>query len=279
MNLRDWALVAFTLLMQASVGILLVVSVVPLAGGRQAAAPASRMAVPVAIAGIAAASALAVSLLHLGHPLQAWLAVANVRHSWLSREIVLALAFVLAAALFARTHIHGAASALSLFATAATVVTGIAVVFAMARLYMIAGQPAWNRLATPAGFFATTALLGLVVVLTMATPLLAPRAARLLGVAALAILVVQVLLVPASLTAVAGEPSAAISAASAGHAAAWLAAGRIVAAVVAAVLLVALLRSGPGFPAANATRVAILVLVSLSEILGRTLFYATAVRL
>ncbi len=279
MNMRDWALVAFTLLMQASVGILLVVSVVPLFSGRQAAAPASRMAVPVVMAGIAAAAALVISLLHLGHPLQAWLALANVRQSWLSREVVLALAFVVAAALFARTHLHGAAPALSVLATAATVVTGIALVFAMARVYMIAGQPAWNRLATPAGFFATTALLGLVAVLTMAAPLLAPRAARLLSVAALAMLAVQVLLVPAVLTAVAGEPSAAISAASAGQLATWLAAGRIVAAVIAAFLLVALLRSGADPHAANATRVAVLVLVSLSELLGRALFYAAAVRL
>ncbi|MFB3852315.1 MAG: dimethyl sulfoxide reductase anchor subunit family protein [Vicinamibacterales bacterium] len=279
MNLRDWSLVAFTLLMQTSVGILLVVAALPLVAGRQAASPANRLAGPVAVATVAGIAALAISLLHLGRPLQAWLAVANVQRSWLSREIVLAVAFVAAAAGFAWIRTHAAAPAFRVPATAATVATGVALVFAMARIYMIPGQPPWNRAATPVGFYLTTALLGLVVVVALAGPLISPRSARILGFTALAVLAFQVILVPITLAAVAGEPAPAISAASAGHVATWLAAGRIVLAVAAAVLLVALLRSDTALRTGDASRIAVLVLVVLSEIFSRTLFYATAVRL
>jgi anaerobic dimethyl sulfoxide reductase subunit C (anchor subunit) len=164
-------------------------------------------------------------------------------------------------------------------ATAIAVVAGLALVYAMARLYMIAGQPAWDRLTTPATFFASTLLLGLVIILAVAVPALDPRAARLLGVAAITLLTFQVLLVPALLAGIPAEPAAAISPATVGHAALWLAAARIVAAVAAAVLLATLLRSGSVLHVAMRARYAMLALVVVSEILGRMLFYATSVRL
>jgi anaerobic dimethyl sulfoxide reductase subunit C (anchor subunit) len=286
MNFRESALVAFTLLMQTSVGIVLVLGVLPLVqaphlkGGGSTWALNGRLDTPMGVAAAAAALGLLASLLHLGQPILAWLALANVRGSWLSREIALAILF--AAALTAAAFAHAGdrcAPLLRSASTALAIVAGLALVFAMARVYMIAGQPAWDRLATPISFLASTILLGLVVIVVFAAPRLEPHAARLLGVAAIALLAFQVLLVPALLAGVAAEPAAAISPASVGHAAMWLATARVVAAIAAAVLLVILLRAGHGGHLAMGTRYALITLVFVSEILGRMLFYAASVRL
>jgi anaerobic dimethyl sulfoxide reductase subunit C len=285
MNLRELALVAFTLLMQTSVGIVVVFAALPLPQGAQVKAGGvwpliGRLDTPLVVAAAAAALGLLASLLHLGQPLLAWLALANVRGSWLSREVALTIVFVGALAAFALTHggnrlapsLRGAAAALA-------VAAGLALVFAMARLYMIAGQPAWDRLTTPTAFFASTLLLGLVVIVALGAPPLAPGAARVLGTAVIALLACQVALVAALLSGVPAEPAAAIGAASVGHAAMWLGAARIAAAIAAAVLLVIWLRSGPADHVAMRARDTALALVVVSEILGRVLFYAASVRL
>ncbi len=101
---------------------------------------------------------------------------------------------------------------------------------------------------------------------------------RPLMVIAIACLVIEVALVPLQAGAVAGEPAAAISLLSSGHAAAWLAITRGVLAVAAVVLLGATLRVAPATLPAS-TLFAALVLVTVSEVLGRLLFYASAVGL
>jgi len=285
MNVRELALVAFTLLMQTSVGIVVVFAALPLPQASQAKAGGywplvGHLPTSLVVAAAAAALGLLASLLHLGQPLLAWLALANVRGSWLSREIALALLFVVALAGVVLTHGDGRfAPFLRAAATALAVAAGLALVFAMARLYMVAGQPAWDRLVTPVSFFASTMLLGLVVLVAPADSPLAPGAERALASAAIAVLACQVLLVPALLSGVPAEPAAAIGAASVGHAAMWLAAARIVAAVAAAALLVLWLRSGPAVHVPTFARFAALALVVVSEIVGRALFYAAAVRL
>jgi len=286
MNLREWALVAFTLLMQTSVGIVLVRAGLALVqaprpnGAGSTWPPTGRLDMPIAVAAAAAALGLLASLLHLGQPILAWLALANVRGSWLSREIALALVFVAALAASALTHAGGRwAPPLRTAATALAVVAGLALVFAMARVYMIAGQPAWDRPTTPITFFASTLLLGLVAVVACGGPRLQLGATRLLGTAAVALLAFQVLIVPPLRAVVAAEPAAAISPASVGDAAMWLATARVVAAVAGGVLLVIVLRVGPAVRLAPGARYAALALVVLSEMFGRMLFYATSVRL
>ena len=216
MTVRELALVSFTLLMQTSVGIVLVVAALPSLQGSQPKPGGlwpliGRLDTPLGVAAAAAALGLLASLLHLGQPILAWLALANVRGSWLSREIALAIVFVVALAALALTHAGDrSAPSLRVAASALAAVVGLALVFAMARLYMIGGQPAWDRFTTPATFFASTLLLGLVVVVALGAPPLSPRAARVLASTAVALLAVQVLLVPALLAGVPSEPAAAL---------------------------------------------------------------------
>lgn len=278
MNLRECALVAFTLLMQASVGIVLVLTLLPLVQPSQPAGSwpsTGRLATPLGVAVAAAVLALLASLLHLGQPVLAWLALANLRGSWLSREILLAIIFVAALAATALGDAGGrGGSPLHQGARVVAVLAGLAVVFAMARLYMIAGQPVWNRLATPVTFFASTFLLGLAVIVALVRPALEPAPGRLLVALTLALLALQALLVPGLLARIPGEQAAAVTSVSVGHAAVWLAAGRIGAALASAAVLVMLLRGAGG-----GARYAALALVVVSEIIGRVLFYATSARL
>lgn len=140
-NLRPehphWSLVWLTLLSQLAVGISFAASSV---GER-------------AMGAVLATAALIGALFHLGRPAVAYKALRNLRRSWLSREVALL-------SLFAAT----APSALvvpALQYPAAAI--GAAGVFASARLYLVAGRPAWNTPLTVLRFFATTAALGLVV--------------------------------------------------------------------------------------------------------------------
>ncbi len=281
MNFREWALVAFTLLMQTSVGVVLVVAVLQVLQARGAAHAQTRLLdLPLLVAAIAGLLGLAASLLHLGQPLQGWLAVANVRTSWLSREVALAILFVAAGAVFLAVRAGNPGSALRPAAALVAAALGVALIVGMSRLYMVPSQPAWDRITTPAGFLATTLLLGVVLPVVLCGPALGLRTWRLLGLAAVTLLIFQILLVPALLAGIVHEPAAAISAASSGAAAGWLAVGRIVAAVAAGVLLVSVLHAvvhGGAFSGGMAMLTLALVLVS--EALGRVLFYASAVRL
>lgn len=93
MNARsqEWPLVIFTLTAQASVGMLVWLALlstinIPL--------PLDRLAVSGWSLALAV-SALLFSLLHLGHPQRAILAMRRLNKSWISREVAIALAFCL----------------------------------------------------------------------------------------------------------------------------------------------------------------------------------------
>jgi len=142
---EELPLVAFTLLAQMAAG---------LAAGALALASIP-WAVLLAIGALLGAGGL-ISFLHLGRKRNAWRAVAHLRKSWLSRE-------VLAAGLF------GAAWALAIglawlhrttYAPWLMALLGLGLVYCMGRVYLLRAVPAWNTWRTPAGFFLSTAVLG-----------------------------------------------------------------------------------------------------------------------
>jgi len=138
----EHSLVAFTLLTQLAVGATWFRSVSAPFNGRAAGVITAIMLI-----------ALLASFVHLGQPRHAWRAIANLRTSWLSRE-------VLTAALFAGTLVGAqAAGGRGLWLADAT---GLALVISMAQVYRLRTVPEWNDRATTASFFATTLLLGAV---------------------------------------------------------------------------------------------------------------------
>lgn len=161
--MKERSLVAFTLLAQLAVGAFLTLVALDAWAEALARDPAARAltnGILLAI-GPVIAVALAASLLHLGSPALAWRAIANVRGSWLSREVLLAILFAALGAAFAalRATGRGAGSPQTLLA-AATALSGIALVYAMARVYRVRTVPAWDSPRTTASFFVTTLLLG-----------------------------------------------------------------------------------------------------------------------
>ena len=156
-------LVAFTLLVQTAVGAFLTLGALDVWAGTLAGAAAARALTDGLLLAIGPVVGLALlsSLLHLGAPRNAWRAAANLRTSWLSREILCALLFAGAGAAFAvlRWTGTGPASLRHLLALAAAA-SGVALVYAMARVYRIRTVPRWDTPLTTASFFATALLLG-----------------------------------------------------------------------------------------------------------------------
>ncbi len=141
-NLRPghphWPLVWLTLVSQIAVGV-----------SCSIAWGASTSSDRVLAAGLGALSLLGATL-HLGRPIAAWKAIRNLRHSWLSREVVLLSVYaVLAAAAMLVPGIVDIAA-----------IVGIAGLYASARLYIVPGRPAWNSPLTIVRFLATAVALG-----------------------------------------------------------------------------------------------------------------------
>jgi anaerobic dimethyl sulfoxide reductase subunit C (anchor subunit) len=163
MNVREWALVTFTILAQMSVGAFWVLGIVHFYATRKAGVEeADRMSdrALLAIIPVLALGMLA-SLLHLGSPLSAYKAVSNLDSSWLSREILFGVLFAISGALFAflqwrKIGTFGMRNVVAWIAA----LLGLGLVTSMSNVYLLGSQPAWNTLATPISFFVTTLLLG-----------------------------------------------------------------------------------------------------------------------
>ncbi len=156
-GLREWSLVAFTLLSQMAAGIALVAGVLrAVLGGASTRGPAfdpaavDRVAMP-ATAGFLLV-ALVLSSAHLGRPARAWRALRNLRQSWLSREILLAL--VLLVTSLAAVVTRDPVLAWSTVPAAALYLLG------MTRVYTVRTVPVWNTALTPVNFTASALVTG-----------------------------------------------------------------------------------------------------------------------
>lgn len=163
MNTQELALVIYTILVQMSVGAFVILGLVHLYAERKSdqknadeMSDRALLAIgPVVVLGVVA------SFFHLGNPLDAFRAINNLGTSWLSREILFTVLFVVVGAVFAifQWRKIGSYRLRQLIALLAAVL-GVAVVYSMASIYQLTSQPAWNSLATPITFFTTAFLLG-----------------------------------------------------------------------------------------------------------------------
>ncbi|AET68652.1 DMSO reductase anchor subunit [Desulfosporosinus orientis DSM 765] len=111
------------------------------------------------------AIALLLSLFHLGKPIFAYGTIANLGSSWLSREILFSglFMFLWIAAYYLN---HRKANAANLVGWI-TAIVGIMAIFSMASIYHFASVPAWSSLDTFIAFFATTLVLGSITTATL----------------------------------------------------------------------------------------------------------------
>lgn len=167
MNAQEWALIAFTVLTQMSVGSFLVLGVVHFLVERKAGLQeADRMSDRVLIAiVIALGLGMLSSLFHLGNPLNAYKSVINVGSSWLSREILFGSIFTVLALVFVAMQWFkiGSARLRNVVALVAALV-GILMIYCQSQIYMLETQPAWNTWVTPVTFFTSTLLLGVLAI-------------------------------------------------------------------------------------------------------------------
>jgi anaerobic dimethyl sulfoxide reductase subunit C (anchor subunit) len=161
--MRDRSLVAFSLLSQMSVGTFWMLGVLRFWVARQAgvAAAEALTQAPLLVVDLLMISGLVASFFHLGAPNRAWRAVANVRSSWLSREVLFALLFAGATVLLgAMQWFDFGISALRSMVGGLAALLGLLLIVSMAKAYRLRTIPAWDMWATPATFLITALLLG-----------------------------------------------------------------------------------------------------------------------
>lgn len=142
--MKSLSLVLFSVLSQAAAGIVLISTFLP-------GAPGARAALPLAALG------LAVSLAHLGTPAGALRALANLRTSWLSREVLLTGLFTVSAGVYGyllSDRVVGLGAGL----------LGLAALYAQGRVYRLPTRPEWRHVANLCSLFASSLLLGALIV-------------------------------------------------------------------------------------------------------------------
>ncbi len=163
MDVQEWALIVYSIFAQMSVGAFLVLGIAHFYAARKTnMEEADRLSDRALIAIIVVlVLGMLASLFHLGSPANAPRAVSNIATSWLSREILFGVIFAVLGVIFAVMQWFKVGSfAVRNIIAWITALVGVALIYSMAKIYMLPTQPAWNTLATPITFFATTLLLG-----------------------------------------------------------------------------------------------------------------------
>ncbi len=119
---------------------------------------------------------LSVSILHLGRPLKAWRVFVGLKHSWLSREIIvfggyfplLGICALLAFPMF-REQVFAIPEQLLRLAMIAMVFTGVLGVFCSAMLYHDTQRPFWHMARTGFQFTSTAVLIAAAACLPLTT--------------------------------------------------------------------------------------------------------------
>jgi len=301
MDMREWALLIFTILGQVAAGSLFVLLIVrTYAVSKAGLGQADQLTDgPTYIVAPIMVLALLASLFHLGSPMNIVKAVPNLGTSWLSREVVIAVVFVIFAGLytFMQYRKAGSASLRMLIGWIAGLV-GLLQVYGMGMVYMIRTQPAWNNAATQVTFFTTALLLGVV---TIASALVVNQSRanksgkkageqldlmrgvlQSLAMASIVLLGVEFLVTPLYMGYLSSQGTAAMETLSIMiNSLGSVLALRLILVFIGAGVVAAYLYRNTAMPGKESTlsmlTYSALILVLISEVMGRFIFYATHV--
>lgn len=163
MNLREWALPVYNVLIQLAAGAIFVLWVVrALSVSKYGKEETERIInIPILIIFSTIVVAMIGSHFHLSKPFLSLLAVLNFRTSWLSREIIFTILFFLSTGCLwlLQWFVTGYGKLKAVLGWMA-IVFGCATVYCMARIYLLPTQAAWNSSVTIVSFYGTTLLLG-----------------------------------------------------------------------------------------------------------------------
>lgn len=303
MNTQEWSLIIFTILTQMSVGAFLILGAVHFfvthkSGDQEADRMTDRVLIAI---GVTLGLGFLASFFHLGNPLNAPKAVTNFTTSWLSREILFGVIFVVLGGIFVflQWFKKGSTGFRNVVAWLAALV-GVFFVYSQARIYMLETQPSWNHATTLIFFFVTTLLLG---VLAIGTALvsnyavvqrknpecadcqlaLLSSAIRWLALASIALVGIQIVVTPLYIAALGTGPAAAQESLKIMTGPLnWVFIIRMVFGFTGAVVLAAFLfrnaanteKKSYGWLAFGA-----FILVLIAEVLARYMFYATHINI
>ncbi|MGE4272237.1 MAG: dimethyl sulfoxide reductase anchor subunit family protein [Desulfitobacterium sp.] len=154
----EWSLIIFSILTQCAVGIWVVaIGLRTFTKGTEPNIAAELTWRPLLVVGPLMCIALVISIFHLGSPIQAYASVANLLTSWLSREIVFSGLFLFFWVISILVYRRGTSSVILGWVTS---FLGLIAVFSMASIYYTTPIPAWASPNTYISFFATMIILG-----------------------------------------------------------------------------------------------------------------------
>ena len=194
---RDWSLIFFTTLAQWSVGIVLWLTWPVIHNQDLSPIFVTGLSLknPVLLALIFIGSATLSSFLHLGNPANAPRALNNLSGSWLSREIlaigVFTTSLVITLMLGWTKGNPGTLKYLMVLSSLA----GMALLWTMARIYVMPTIPAWNSWNTPVSFISTALGLGLLTLLFLdnnGSIIIADHILRIFWIALITILLIEI---------------------------------------------------------------------------------------
>jgi anaerobic dimethyl sulfoxide reductase subunit C len=163
MNVREWALPVYTILMQMAVGALFVMwTIRSLVNSKFKPGEIDRIIRnPILVIVFTAAVAMIAAHFHLSRPFQSYLAILNFKTSWLSREIVFSvLMFWMLISLLYLMYFDSSRKKLISACGWAAILFGSILVYCMASIYLLPTQVAWNSTSVIISFYITTMMLG-----------------------------------------------------------------------------------------------------------------------
>ncbi len=167
MNIREWTLPIYTILTQLSVGTLFLIWVIRALGRMKWGAEKvdQSIKIPLFIILTTIIFAIGFAHFHLSRPYLSFLALRNLQSSWLSRELLANLLYIISVIilLYILWFVKGHQRLKTILGWMA-VLFGFATDYCMSRIYLLPSQPAWNTLLTPISFLLTTFLLGVVTI-------------------------------------------------------------------------------------------------------------------
>ncbi|HOJ25730.1 MAG TPA: dimethyl sulfoxide reductase anchor subunit [Candidatus Saccharicenans sp.] len=165
LNLKDWPLIVFTVLVQTAVGSFIFLFGLLVINRRHLGQFGSAWLFPwlfrpaldlLLLMGLS----LLISLFHLGRPSSAYLAVVNLKTSWLSREILAACLFFAGLLVLTVSIFFGLPLTILLLISCLDMLVGLALIFIMSKIYRLPAVPAWNSCRTTLSFYLTALLTG-----------------------------------------------------------------------------------------------------------------------
>lgn len=163
MNLREWALPVYTILIQIATGGMLVLWLIRFVYSRKYTKEDIDQMINTPL--VVILSSIFVGMIgahfHLSKPLHSFLAILNFRTSWLSREVIFNLIFGGLVWLLLYLHwFKNEQYRLKTLLGWGAGLFGLLTVYCMSRIYLMPTQVAWSSAGTIASFYASTILLG-----------------------------------------------------------------------------------------------------------------------